>query len=77
MAEKQLVISLAELSRVEVVCPRCKSSISFAASESGPFPTKCSVCGETLAVGISNIGTAWKEFLREAKAAKIQFRISL
>ena len=60
MPEKQLVIPLSALNRVEVVCPKCESSISFAASENGPFPAKRSACGETLAVGISNIGSAWE-----------------
>ena len=40
MPEKQLVISLSALNRVEAVCPKCESSISFAACEDGPFPTK-------------------------------------
>ena len=48
MPEKQLVISLSALNRVEAVCLKCESSISFAASENGSFPTKCSACGETL-----------------------------
>ena len=77
MPEKQIVIPLSELSRVEVICPRCKSGITFASDENVRFPTKCSVCGETLAVGISNIADAWKEFLRQSKTATIQFRIKL
>jgi ribosomal protein S27E len=77
MAEKQIVIPLSELGRVEVICPKCKSGVTFASDENAHFPTKCSVCGETLAVGIANIGSAWKEFLREAKTATIQFRVKV
>ncbi len=77
MAEKQIVIPLSELGRVEVICPKCKSGVTFASNENVHFPTKCSVCGETLAVGIANIGSACKEFLREAKTATIQFHVKV
>jgi hypothetical protein len=75
MPEKEIVISLAELDRLEVICPRCKAGVTFASKENSPFPTKCSACGEILAIGISNIGSAWKEFLNQAKTATMQFRV--
>jgi phage FluMu protein Com len=75
MPEKEIVISLAELDRLEVICPRCKAGVTFTSTEDSRFPAKCSACGETLAIGISNIGDAWKNFLSQAKAATIQFRL--
>jgi ribosomal protein S27E len=74
MSQKEIIIALSELGRLEVICPNCKGSAT-AVSADGPFPTKCGACGEVLASGISNIGAAWKEFVRQANGAVIQFRI--
>lgn len=77
MVRKEIVIPLAELDRVEVICSKCKSGMTCASEEDGPVPMMRSACGETLAVGIANIGSAWKEFLRQTKTATMQLRVKV
>jgi hypothetical protein len=76
MSENETVIPLAELDRMEIICGgTCNQSITFLAKENSSFPTECPVCKQALGSGIVQKWTAWKNFLREAKEAKIQFRV--
>lgn len=75
MTENEVVIPLTELNRMEIICPKCNSSVTLGSKVDGYFPTNCAACNEVLAVGISNIAAAWKDFLTKAKPATIRFRV--
>jgi hypothetical protein len=75
MFEKEIIIPLADLERIEITCPKCHRSITFLATENKGFPTTCKTCNEALASGIELKWTAWKTFLGEGKEAQIQFRV--
>ena len=76
MAEKELLISLAELDRLEIACPNCKASSTLSVKSSG-FPTHCFACNALLGTGISLKWDAWKQFLSQAPEARIVFRVKV
>lgn len=78
MAKKEIVISFEELSRIEIECPNCNSTISLDVEvEIKKSFDHCVVCDEKLPVHLIVWVTNYQTFFQKAKArkAKIYFRI--
>ncbi len=79
MAEKELVISLEELNRAELVCKRegCTGSLTVDFNQNAKPLATCPACGQPVANGVYLIAEAWQDFYKKAGNGKIQFRIKL
>lgn len=83
MAEKELIVSLSELTRAEIVCSddTCGGTVTLDLSKplgsdrQGEQSSKCPVCKQPIITPMVTIVEAWQTFITKVGKGKILFRI--
>lgn len=77
MAEKEIVVDLAELNRIEICCSKegCSGSLTFDLSGYQGDSNKCPACHQPLISAMIPLADAWRGFLNKAESGTVRFRI--
>jgi hypothetical protein len=83
MAERELIVSLSELTRAEIICSddKCGGTVTLdlskalGADKDGVESSKCPICKEPIITPMVKIVQAWQTFISQVGNGKIQFRI--
>ena len=80
MPAKELLISISELTKAEIVCRKdgCGASITVDFTKDAEPLAQCPSCKEPLGGAIWNIAKAWRQLYREAmETTTLQFRVKM
>jgi len=83
MTERELVIPLSELDRVEIICLHegCSGTVTLnlaaalGSTKDGEETSRCPVCKNQIIAPMLKIQEAWQAFVSRVGDGKIQFRI--
>jgi hypothetical protein len=83
MAVTELIVSLSELTRAEIICSqdKCGGTVTLdlcktlSQDKEGAESSKCPVCKNRIITPMLKIVEAWKAFVHSVGDGKIQFRI--
>jgi hypothetical protein len=77
VVEKGLSFPIEDLTRVEVTCKHCQTSVSVLLGPETVFPNHCPLqgCGKELLLDSTEIGPCWRKFFELATAAGLRFRM--
>jgi hypothetical protein len=77
MVEKELIVSLSELTRAEIVCsdPECCGSVTLDLNRQVEESSKCPNCRKPVITPMISIVEAWRNFVTKVGHGQIQFRI--
>jgi hypothetical protein len=77
MAERELVVPVASIEKIEIVCQQsgCAGSITVNFLKTDQPHADCPMCKHALGGAVWKMATAWRDFHADAIKSRVQFRI--